>query len=217
MAFKKTYKDIAEEKNTGYHLDGQEIVLAKKRGRPAKIRNPLFTPQEVKIEAACLYCVLGDVKKVVDVLKGSVSEEEIRAWKEEPWWVEVQKKIMTEQNDGMLSKVNQIVENTLTELADRITNGDIETIPAVPAVLGKNGKVITPEVPAHIIRHPVKAKDLSQTMNHLFHQRNLMVGQEATAISPASVEKRLEDLAEQFRKLAKGTILDGDCKTIESE
>ena len=72
---------LKQEKITDYQLDGQPIKLTKGRGRPKVFRNPLYTPQETKIEAASLYCVLGDIKKVAELSR--VSEQQIREWKEE--------------------------------------------------------------------------------------------------------------------------------------
>ena len=213
ISFDAEHKNTPKEKITEYKLDGKPITISKKRGKPIVVRNPLFYTQEKKIEAASLYCVLGDAKQVA--LLAKVPEAEVRKWRQEPWWADIQKTIMLEQNDGLLSKINNTIDQALAMLEDRVVNGDCEIIDAKPAVIGKDGNIVADAQPAGTKRTPVKARDLSQIFNALSHQRNLMRGDPTQIVSQTSTETRLLQLQEQFKSMAKGTVLDGECKQIE--
>lgn len=199
MSFDAHHIETPESKKTDYALDGKVVCVTAKRGRPPKIRNPLFIPQDKKIEACALYCVLGDVKKVSEMAK--VPEKELRQWREEPWWAEVQRKIMVEQNEGLLAKINSTVELALGMLEDRILKGDC----------------IVEKESGEQVRIPIKARDLSQIFHALTHQRNLMTGQATSIVSTTSTEDRLEFLRANFKQLAKGNVIDAEVTELKEE
>lgn len=206
MVFDADVPNTAEAKKTGYSLDGKEITLTRKRGRPRKIRNPLFIPQDKKVEACALYCVWGDVKKVAELLE--IPEAQVRLWKEEPWWAEIQKKIMVEQNDGLLSKINTTIEQALAMLEDRVLNGDVVF---VPARIGKDGNLICEESERRL---PIKARDLAQIFHALTHQRNLMRGDPTQITSQDTTAKRLEDLRNHFKEFTQSRLIEGESTVI---
>jgi hypothetical protein len=208
MAFDGEHKSLHEEKKTDYCLNGKQITVSKKRGRPPKIRNPLFFTQDKKIEACALYCVLGDFKRVAEQAK--VPEKELRKWQEEPWWYEVQRKIMVEQNDGLLSKINDTIDLALTSLEDRIINGDCVYL---PEKIGNNGNLISEE---KTVRVPVKARDLAQIFHAMTHQRQLMRG-DPTQISSSTTttESRLNELQKHFKMFAQGNVIEGEVTEVE--
>lgn len=213
MTAKLDYKYIYllkdEATKTGYHLNGKEIDLKRKPGRPRIIRNPLFYPQEKKVEVCSLYCVLGDTKKVSVI--SEVPESTIKEWKKETWWAEITKEIMIEQNDGLLSTINETINNAMVMLQDRILNGDYHY---VEAKYNKEGACVQEE---GLKREPIKARDLSQIFSHLTHQRNLMKGDPTQITAPTSTNQRLEELKNYFISFTKGTVLDGECKEIEDK
>jgi len=102
MSFDEHCVETPKEKVSDYTLNGKAVTLTKKRGRPPKIRNPLFTPAEKKIEVAALYCVTGDITQVATLAK--VTEKQIRAWMQEPFWDETQRQISREANEKLLGK-----------------------------------------------------------------------------------------------------------------
>jgi len=210
MTAKKTGCEPSGSLLTGITLEGKEIVVAKKRGRPVKYRNPTFYDLEKKTEAAALYAVVGHTPTVAD--KANVPAEVIERWKLEPWWIDIQRKVILENNDGLLCKINNTVELALSMLEDRILNGDAVLI---PERIGKSGDIISEETLARV---PIKARDLSQIFHALTHQRNLMSGQ-ATQITATAktTQDRLELLGEQFKAFYKAKEIQGECKVVSED
>jgi len=209
MAFDDGHPFTPKEKKTGYTLDGKEVVLTKKRGHPRVFRNPAYVPQDIKVEAAALYVVLGDVAEVARLAK--VSEKDIREWKEEPWWAEIQCRMMVEQNEGLLHKINTTVEKALAVLEDRILSGDSTYI---PAKFDKSGNEVAAE---KTVKTPIKARDAAQIFTTLTHQRQLMRGDPTNITQASSTEERLKLLKQTFKELGQGAVIEGKAKLIESK
>lgn len=206
MAFTGDTIDLSDEKKTDYALDGKQITIGKKRGRPPIIRNPLFFTQDKKVETCSMYVVIGDIKKVSELT--DVPEKFIREWKEEPWWTEIQKKIMVEQNEGLLGKINSTIDIALVVLEDRIINGDCVYM---AEKIGKDGNIVSEE---KTVRVPVKARDLSAIFHSMTHQRNLLSGNPTEIRSTTTTAKRLDDLSEHFKKFSQAKEIDGEVKVI---
>ena len=103
---------------TDYTFEGKEIVTVKRPGSPNQYRsNPKFYTQDQKIDAATLYCVYGDVEEVSKLT--NVPASEIRKWRSEPWWIEIQKQIYIEQNERLSSRVSVVLDKTIEQLTDR--------------------------------------------------------------------------------------------------
>jgi hypothetical protein len=215
MAFEEGHKNIPEDLISDYSLDGKKVSVSGKTGHPVKYRNPAFVSQEKKVEAAALYCVLGDVATVAK--KTHLTEKQIRAFKEEVWWAEIQKKIMVEQNEGLLAKVNSTIDDALLELADRIEHGDKKVIPAQDEVLNKDGSVKYPATKEITLRTPVKGRDLAQIFHALTHQRNLMRGEPTTITSASSTEQKLALLQKHFRDFSQGIVVEGTATEVIEE
>ncbi len=205
---KKEHKTPEQEKflTGGYKIDGGAIVPAKKRGRPFKVRNPDFFSQEKKVETCAFYCVVGNVDEVA--AKCYVPAEVIRSWQQEPWWAEIQKRIMVEQNDELLGVINKTLVSVMAMMEDRVLNGDCVYY---PEHIGKDGNIVSEE---KSVRVPIKARDAAQIFTAITRQRTELQIRPTQDIAKSSIEQRLADLAESFKKLTKGTVLDGDCKTI---
>lgn len=212
MSFDDHHPFTKPDKKTDYTYEGRQITLTKRPGRPRIYRNPLFVPQETKLEAAALYAVLGDVAKVAELAK--VSEKQIRDWQKEPFWTEIQIHIAHEGNTKFLSKINSTVEEALKALEDRIIRGDCKIIPAVPERKDADGNVIQEAIPEREERTPIKARDLAQIFHALTHQKQLMEGKATTITQGSTTESTLKLLQERFTSFANSTI-DGNLKVIE--
>lgn len=213
MSFDDHHPFTKPDKKTDYTYEGKQITLTKRPGRPRIYRNPLYVPQETKLEAAALYAVLGDVSKVAELAK--VSEKQIRDWQKEPFWTEIQIQIAHEGNTRFLSKINSTVEEALKALEDRIIKGDCKIIPAVPERKDANGNIIQEAKPEREIRTPIKARDLAQIFHTLTHQKQLMEGKATTITSTQSTDDRLKLLQDRFKEFVNGRTIEGDCKAIE--
>ncbi len=184
-----------------YALDGKPIAMARKRGRPKLVTDLAIYPLERREEACAMYSVSGDIERVSRTCNIPVTQ--LRIWMQESWWSDIQRKIFIEQNNGLLGRINSVVDNTLSMLEDRVLNGDAikigEAVDAEGAVQVTYGRV------------PLKARDLAQIFHALTHQRNLMRG-EATSIAgvSTSTEDRLTLLSKHFNALSQGIVLEAD-------
>lgn len=185
------YKTPAE-RYTGYEYEGKEIISVKKAGHPKKYKNPTFFDQETKTDAATLYCVYGDIFEVSKLT--SVPITFLKQWKEEAWWVEIQKRVFVEQNDKLSARISQVLEKSIDQITDRLENGDQTYNP-------KTGE---------ITRKPVEAKVLTSLFESLSHQRRITRGEPTAISAKISVDSRLERLEKAF-------IQYSQMKTIEGE
>jgi len=149
---------------------------------------------------------LGDTKKVAELT--GLTEKQIREYRDEPWWTEIQKKIMVEQNDGLLSKINDTIEQALAMLEDRILNGDAKHI---DERIGKDGNLISEE---KTVRVQLK-RATYLNLHALTHQRNLMRVINRDTF-PTTTEKRLDDLAEHFKKFTQSREIEGTFTEVKS-
>jgi len=175
-----------EEVSSGYFLDGQEISTTPRRGRPLKAdhHNPSWFPQQTKIDACTMYCVYGDVDEVSRLTK--VPVKYIRQWKEEPWWSEIQKKVFVEQNEKLGSRISTVLDKSLGEIEERLTNGDY----------------LWDVRKSKLVRKPIDTKVLSNLFNNLVNRRQLIRGEPTSITNKVGVDDRLKFLAEQFEKFA---------------
>jgi hypothetical protein len=176
----------SEETSSGYYYEGNEISLTPRRGRPLKASHHAtdWFPQQTKVDACTLYCVYGDTDEVSKLT--NVPVKYIRQWKEEPWWNEIQKKVFTEQNEKLASRINSVLDNSLTHIVDRLDNGDY----------------LWDVRKSKLVRKPIDTKVLSNLFNTLVHRRQLIRGEPTNITSQVAVDDRLRLLAQQFEKFA---------------
>jgi hypothetical protein len=193
-----------EEKQTassGYFLDGTEILLHRKPGRPkkAKHHNPTWFPQEMKVEACTLYCVYGDFDKVSELM--TIPANTLRVWHNEPWWVEIQRQVYVEQNENLSSRINAVLDKSLVEIADRLEHGDY--------YFSKEAGVYK--------RKPVDTKTLALLFDNLTTKRQLVRGEPTSISAKIGVEDRLNKLADAFEKFAKSRLIENGIVVDETQ
>lgn len=178
--------------SSGYFLDGKELMLNKKRGRPfkAKHHNPTWFPQNIKIESCTLYCVYGDFEKVSSLTRVPVAT--LKVWHQEPWWVEIQKQVYIEQNENLSSRINIVLDKSLVEIADRLENGDY--------YFTKGS--------GELRRKPVDTKTLALLFDNLATKRQLVRGEPTSISAKIGVDDRLAMLADSFEKFAKSRLIE---------
>ena len=183
---------IDQAKRTYYRLNGKEVVAKRERGRPKVYRNPEFYDIETKTDAAALYCVYGDVKEVFKIT--GIPEKTLKAWKEEPWWFEVQKQIFVEQNEKLAARLSQTLNKTIDELNERLEHGDYTYNP-------KTGEVT---------RKPIEAKTIASIFDSLSHQRRITRGEPTSIALKVGVDDRLKRLEESFIRFAETKLIEGE-------
>lgn len=180
----KTPAGTPEDRYTGYHYEGKEIVAVKPAGNPKLYRNPDYYDQEKKTDAATLYCVYGEYGEVSKLT--GVPIPVLKQWRDEPWWAEIAKKVFVEQNENLAARISSVLSKTIENLTDRLDNGDTTYNP-------KTGE---------ITRKPIEAKVLASLFENLSHQRRITRG-EPTAISArVGVDDRLKTLEDAFIRFA---------------
>jgi hypothetical protein len=189
---KEDHLDLDPAKLTGYFYDGQEIVATKRRGKPPRYnKNPVFFSQERKEQAATLYCVYGDMDEVSRLTDVPISF--IRLWKQEPWWIEIQKQVYVEQNENLAARISTTLDKTLAQLTDRLEMGDV--------YYDKAGIEK---------RKPVNTKVLAEVFTTLSHQRQVTRGEPTSIVARIGMEDRLKVLQDAFLRFAEAKTIEGE-------
>lgn len=194
MAFLKQASDVGPDKRTGFTYKGEEIVLAKIRGRPkgglvAKgIQKGMF-PDEKKVEAASIYAVTGSVHKASELT--GVPLHTIKSWRQTDEFKALLNEVWTENNEKIDARFTAIIEKSLEAIIDRLDNGDHR--------LTAKGTVV---------RVPIGAKELSLVQAINVDKRQLLRGLPTSRTDAADqgtgkAVDRLERLAETFENLAR--------------
>ena len=179
------FKDVGEAKKSGYFFQGKEIITGRQRGRPPTyIRNPKFYPQDVKIDAATLYAVYGDTKQVSEL--ANVPESVLRGWKQEPWWIEIQKQVYGEQNEKLAARISAVLDKTITHLEDRLEKGDEKLNP-------RTGEIVSLKVEASV---------LAKMFENMAHQRRITRGEPTSISAKVGVTDRLKTLESAFLRFS---------------
>jgi hypothetical protein len=183
--------------SSGYYLDGEEIVIGRRRGRPlkAKHHNPTWFPQQTKVDACVQYAVYGDYQIVSD--NTGVPIVTLKTWHEEPWWVEIQKKVYIEQNENLVGRINSVLDHTIEQIAERLEHGD--------HVVTNKGTVVV---------KPVDAKVLASLFNNLSAKRQLIRGEPTQISGKVGVDDRLNTLAKQFERFSKAKEIEGEYNAV---
>lgn len=179
------FSDVSPEKKSGYFYQGKEIITGRSRGRPPTyVRNPKFYPQFVKVDAATLYAVYGDTAQTAELAQ--VPESVIRGWKQEPWWIEIQKQVYQEQNEKLAARISSVLDSTITHLEDRLERGDEKLNP-------KTGEIVTVKVEASV---------LAKMFETMSHQRRITRGEPTSISAKIGVTDRLRTLETAFLRFA---------------
>lgn len=180
--------NVGEDKHTGFKYQGKEIVLSKTMGAPHSgiATKPGWYSDEKRIEVATLFAVTGS-KTRVEALTG-VPRSTVARWLREDWFQSLLDAIRAENDQLLDAKMTEIVVKALDQIEDRVENGDY--------VVMRDGG---------LVRKPVGAKDLSLVQAINLDKRQLLRGKPTSRteqVTNQTVEKKLLDLAENFRKLA---------------
>lgn len=172
---------FVEDKFTDYQFEGQEIVAVKRPGNPGAYKRPdTWFSKDQKTDAATLYCVYGDIEQVSKLT--NVPAFEIKKWREEPWWAEVQRKVYIEQNEHLSARVSEVLMKAIDQIKDRLDNGDQTYNPKTGA----------------ITRKPIEAKVLTSLFDSLAHQRRITRGEPTSISARIGTDERLQELEKAF-------------------
>lgn len=194
--------NIKEEKKTGYTFRGKEILLTKTMGRPtlfnARWKKGFYT-EDQKLRTAAIFAATGDFMETSRLV--GVPHHTIRQWYKQQWFKDLLEEVRGENNEKIDSKFTEIMDGALDQLKDRIVNGDHK-------LNMRTGEVV---------RVPVSARDLSIVTAINVDKRQLLRGKPTQRTETISDARKLERLASNFERLAKGQsllagkeVVDGD-------
>lgn len=79
-------------------------------------------PVEKRLEAVTLHMACGNMRQVEAVT--GVSYSVLREWHNQDWWKEMEVEIKAARRTAVSTKLNKIVDKALSQVEDRIDNGD---------------------------------------------------------------------------------------------
>ena len=144
-------------------------------------------PAQKKWEVVTAYLALGNMQAVA--LATGVAAATIRTWKTQDWWKELEGIIKEEEGTEQSVKLRQIVDKTLTIVADRLENGDFQYDP-------KTGG---------LIRRPVLLRDAGKVGMDVWSRKQVLDDLKIQKLKQPSIEDSLKKIAEEFARIARGT------------
>lgn len=176
---------LGADAKTGFTYEGKEIVLSKTRGRPMNNGKGIYgLPDTKRIEVATLYAVMGTIKPVAEL--ACVSENTVRTWRKEEWFIQLLEDIRNENNDKIDVKFTETIHKSLDLIGERLENGD--------SYLTKAGE---------LVKVPVKIRDLALVAAINIDKRQILRNKPTKIVQEATpVLDKLDKLAEAFTALA---------------
>ena len=181
-------------------MDGKPIEATRIVGRPPHFsKNPKHFSLQLKTYTAMKYAVWGDVDEVSR--QTNIPAEYIRQWKEEPWWIEIQKKVYVEQNEKLSSTISSVLDTAMAELVDRLENGD----------------EVYDQKRGQFVKQKINAKTLTGLFTTLSQQRRLTRGEPTSISATTSVSDRLKGLEAAFIKFTNAKELPASYAEVEDK
>lgn len=139
-----------------------------------------------KIEAVQSHMLLGNLALVSRVL--GIPEVTLRVWKRSQWWHDAVAELRSQRRIELSSKMQKIVDASLSVVEDRLLNGDYQFDQ-------KTGEVV---------RKPVNMKDAHKVAVDLQERQEALEKMERPELDTTEdrVEDKLLKLAEKFAEMA---------------
>lgn len=130
-------------------------------------------------EIAATYLSTGSIARTSELT--SVPLTTIHTWSKTEWWHAVLDRLRTEYKAELEARVSSALFKALDQIDERLNNGDVSVT--------KDGSVV---------RHPIRARDLSILTSILFDKRQI-IRHEPTSITAS--DSRLQSLADKLQQL----------------
>ena len=156
--------------------------------------NTVYTSEQ-KIKAVCAYFLTGKMSEAARY--SGVTDFTIRKWKQTaPWWDAGVKAVKRAKQEQLDTKLTNLLEKSMSELRDRLMNGD--------EVISKAGRKQ---------RIKIKAKDLAVISSILYDKRTQLRKDPNNTPDKEDKEDTLNKLKADFEKLSR----DINAKTVDGE
>ncbi len=152
-----------------------------------------------KIEAVTTYLALGNLALTASVLK--INELTMREWKQKQWWKDLEQELAVQEDIQLSSRLQKIIDSTLTATEDRIRNGDW-------IFNNKEGC---------LIRKPVNLRDVHKVSMDMLDKREHILNKQPTTVAMEQIDDRLRKLAEKFEQMARPQIQVTDVIMVTGE
>jgi hypothetical protein len=137
-----------------------------------------YTVQEKR--AACTaYVMTGSSLKAAE--ETGIERRTIQRWMKKPWWDAWEEEITEHVGRMLVNKMRGVAQKSYDQLFERLENGDVHVTSA-----------------GEIVRHPVKAKDLSMIANIASDKIRLAEGKATSRTETVSLDQNAAD----FKQLA---------------
>lgn len=174
--------DSAVKKTANQRAEERKQLRAK---RIAQVHRQAQYTDGKKIEAIKTYLALGGNATLTAASLG-ISRETIFRWKRSNWWNEVITNLRKEEKLVLSAKTKRIMEASMEQLADRLSNGD-------HVYNQKTGE---------LIRKPLVAKDLHKITTDMMDRADKLDAQTEEKKEIVGESDKLASLAERFAALA---------------
>ena len=159
--------------------------------------------EKERLQAVSAYLVLGKVSLVAATT--GIPEDTLRKWKMASWWSEAEDEIRRSSKLQLSGKLSEVITKTITQLDDRVTNGDFFYNPRLGT----------------FERKPINASQASKITSELI-DKTLLLEKHATQerISEEGLDIRLKKLRDEMIRFAKAKTISGEllpAETIQGE
>lgn len=154
------------------------------RRRSVNAATNKFWSDSQKIEAVTTYLALGNLVLTSNVLK--IPEMTLRGWKQTAWWKEIAEDLALQEDLQLSSRLQKIIESTISATEDRIKNGDW----------------IYNNREGTLIRKPVNLRDVHKVTMDFIDKREHLINKTPNNVALEAVDERLKKLAEKFEQIA---------------
>lgn len=178
----------------GRTIEGLALSLSQIPGLDSHGNN--IYSYEDKITSVVAYFITGTIEGASKY--SGIKASTIRKWKQEDhWWTLVVREVKRAKQEQLDTKLTNLLEKSMSELRDRLLNGD--------EVMGKAGK---------LVRKKISAKDLSSIVNTLYDKRSKLRSDPLNEkIIDNKEQGMLLKLKDDFEKMSKefnAKIIDGE-------
>ena len=157
------------------------------RENKTQANQPGWWKESKRIEVVTLYLSTGSPSETSRI--SGVPLKTVESWMGKDWWKELIAKIRSEEDQALDAKLSKSMDRALTELMDRLENGEY-------IYDQKTGKVK---------RMPAKLRDLNIAFNNILDKRQLIRKQPTKIVEQQTTAVALQQLAESFAKFVNKT------------
>lgn len=166
------------------------------RRRRRKLGTREWWSDNQRIEAVTAYLACGSPSQVCVAL--GIPASTFQRWRVSTWFKELVEQLRNEETLKLDAKLTRIVEKSLTQIEDRLDNGNHNYNPRT----GKYDRI------------PAKLADITKAASSLLERQAKIREVPDKAEVDKTIDARLAKLGEEFSKFAKAKTIEGTAEVI---